>query len=378
MELLIIILLSILCAALGFWVLMLKNEKKLIAQQKEFVDSQLADSKIVFENAANELLKKHSQEFKDANKSEISNILNPLKDSIKIYQDAVSSFNKEQGEKSANLSAHLKTMQDLNSNLAKEAANLSTALQNKKIQGNWGEMVLERVLEWAGLQEGVEYEKQTFFKNENNERQYPDFIINLPKDRKVIIDSKMSIENYKKWANETDATLKDQYLSEHVKDIKKHIDELSAKEYQKLLKDQGLDFVILFTPIEYAYFAALEKDDTLNEYASKRKVAIATASSLFPILKVVENLWRIEKSNKNTEEIVKTGEEMHKRVEAFLAEMQKLGAEINQSQKVYESAMTKLTGGQGVIKSAAKLETLGLKHQKSLKDNVEEQPALPQ
>jgi DNA recombination protein RmuC len=289
-------------------------EKAVLKEQKKFIEKQLAESKIIFENAANDIIKKHSQDFKDINKSEISNIVTPLKDSIKTYQEAVASFTKEQNEKNNALGFAIKDVAKLNQRLADEASNLTTALQNKKIQGDWGEMILERVLEWAGLKEGVEYDKQSFFKNENNERQYPDFIIKLPKDRKVIIDSKMSVENYKRWTNETDEILKAQYLENHVKDIKKHIDELSAKEYQKLLKDEGLDFVIMFAPIEYAYFAALENDDSLNEYASRRKVAIATASSLFPILKVVENLWRIERSNKNTEEIIKTGEEMHKRV----------------------------------------------------------------
>ncbi|MDR2191856.1 MAG: DNA recombination protein RmuC [Endomicrobium sp.] len=297
-------------------VFLFKNamEKAVLKEQKKFIEKQLAESKIIFENAANDIIKKHSQDFKDINKSEISNIVTPLKDSIKTYQEAVASFTKEQNEKNNALGFAIKDVAKLNQRLADEASNLTTALQNKKIQGDWGEMILERVLEWAGLKEGVEYDKQSFFKNENNERQYPDFIIKLPKDRKVIIDSKMSVENYKRWTNETDEILKAQYLENHVKDIKKHIDELSAKEYQKLLKDEGLDFVIMFAPIEYAYFAALENDDSLNEYASRRKVAIATASSLFPILKVVENLWRIERSNKNTEEIIKTGEEMHKRV----------------------------------------------------------------
>jgi DNA recombination protein RmuC len=351
-------------------------EKAVLKEQKSFVEKQLTESKIVFENAANEILKKQSENFKDANKSEMGNILMPLKETIKNYQEAVASFNKEQREKNSALDYAIKDAAKLNQRLADEAANLATALQNKKLQGSWGEMVLERVLEWAGLKEGVEYEKQSFFKNDDNERQYPDFIIKLPKERKVIIDSKMSIENYKRWTNEADEALKTQFLENHIKDIKKHIDELSAKEYQKLLKEEGLDFVIMFVPIEYAYFAALEKDDSLNEYAGKRKVAIATASSLFPILKVVENLWRIERSNKNTEEIIKSGEEMHKRVDAFLAEMIKLESAISQSQKVYESAMTKLQGGQGIIKSAVKLEALGLKYQKSLKNNVNEEEKL--
>jgi DNA recombination protein RmuC len=328
----------------------------------------LIDSKTVFENIAANVIKEHSKNFKDANQTELSHILTPLKESLKNYQETINTFNKEQSEKTNALDNAIKRNFELNQNLAKEASDLTTALQNKKVQGNWGEMVLERVLEWAGLREGIEYEKQVFFKTEDNERQYPDFIINLPKDRKVIIDSKMSIENYKKWANETDETFKKDYLDQHIKDIRKHIEELSKKEYQKLIKDNGLDFVIMFIPIEYAYFAALGNDNDLIEFAGSKKIAIATASSLFPILKVVDGLWRIDRSNKNNEEIIKAGEEMHKRVSGFLEEMQNLGDIIKRSGVSYEKAMTRLTGGQGIIKSAEKLEKYGIRHQKSLKN----------
>ncbi|MDR3244466.1 MAG: DNA recombination protein RmuC [Elusimicrobiota bacterium] len=348
------------------------EREKTIAEKYDFLvqekEKLLTESKTVFESIAANIIEKHSKNFKEANQTELSHILNPLKDSMKNYQETITAFNKEQNEKTNALDNAIKRNFELNQNLAKEASDLTTALQNKKVQGNWGEMVLERVLEWAGLEEGREYEKQVFFKNQDNERQYPDFIIKLPKDRKVIIDSKMSIENYKRWANETDETLKKEYLQQHVKDIRKHIEELADKEYQKLIRNEGLDFVIMFIPIEYAYFAALSVDNDLIEFAGKRKIAIATASSLFPILKVVEGLWRIERSNKNNEEIIKAGEEMHKRVEAFLEDMESLGDIIKKTNNSYDKAMTRLIGGQGIIKSAAKLERFGIRHQKSLKN----------
>jgi DNA recombination protein RmuC len=355
------------------------EREKAISEKYEFLskekDKLLTDSKTIFESIATNIIEKHSQSFKDTNKNELSHILNPLKDSLKNYQETINAFSKDQNEKTNQLDNAIKRSIEISQKMTDEASNLATALQNKKVQGNWGEMVLESVLQWAGLVEGEgesgQYEKQVFFKNENNERQYPDFIIKLPKDRKVIIDSKMSIENYKNWANEIDEVKKNIFLDQLVKDIKNHIEGLAKKEYQNLIKDKGLDFVIMFIPIEYAYFAAINKDSGLIEFAGSKKIAIATASSLFPILKVVEGLWRIDKSNKNNEEIIKAGEEMHKRVERFVGEMENLGKSLKKSADSYEDAMKCLTGTQSIIKSSIKLENLGIRHQKSLK-NVEQ------
>ncbi|MDR2338320.1 MAG: DNA recombination protein RmuC [Deltaproteobacteria bacterium] len=343
------------------------TEEKLnfIAQAK---DDFIAKSTTIFKGLASDILKNHSEAFKETNQGQILQILSPLENEIKNYQIAIKEFYKAQDEKQNFLHRAIDENLKMNQNLAKEAAELTTALQNKKIQGNWGEMVLERVLECAGLKEDREYSKQELYKNAENKRRYPDFVITLPQDRKVIIDSKISIENYKRWANENAPEQKKLFLTQHIQDIKRHIDELSNKEYQTLLKDNGLDFVIMFIPIEYAYYVALETDMSLNEYASQRKVALATASSLFPILKVVENLWRIDTSNKNNEAIIKTGEDMHKRVVAFLDAMQRIQNNLKNAQDSYNDAITKLNGNQGIIKSAIKLEELGIKHQRTIQD----------
>ncbi|MDR1952721.1 MAG: DNA recombination protein RmuC [Elusimicrobiota bacterium] len=299
-------------------------------------------------------------------------ILDPLKNDIKNFTQQIENLKSEQMQRHIKLETVIEQTKEMNRNLAKEASDLSTALKNKKVQGNWGEMILENILQASGLKEGREYIKQPFFRSENNEKQYPDFIIMLPQGRKIIIDSKMSIENYKNWAVETDAEEKESFLLQHIQNIRKHIDELSDKQYQKLLKEKGLEFVIMFIPIEYAYFIALEKDNSLNEYANKNKVAIATASSIFPVLGLIENLWRMEKANKNNLEIIKVGEDMHKRVSAFIKNMEDLGNALSSVQKKYDEAVNRLYKGRdSIVKSVSKLEELGIKHQKSVKENLE-------
>ena len=234
------------------------------------------------------------------------------------------------------------------------------------MQGNWGEMILENVLTSAGLAEGKDYEKQAFLRGEDNSRNYPDFLIHLPQGRTVVIDSKMSLVNYKNWAVATDEAEKDRFLKAHVKDVRAHIDELAAKEYQNLLKDRGLDFVFMFIPIEYAYFAALQADPQLNEYARQKGVSVVTASNLFAVMQVVENLWRMERTNKNMDKILALGAEMHQRVSRFVTRMEDINTKLQATRKSYDDAMTSLTGNVGIIKSAVKLEEMQIKHARSL------------
>jgi len=280
----------------------------------------------------------------------------------------IKNLEKETIDKNARLETQLTHMQALNQNLAKEASSLTQALQNKKAQGNLGEMILEDVLQSGGLKEGIHYQKQQLLRGEEGDRNFPDFIINLPDNRRVIIDSKMSVADYAKWVNETDESKKEPFLKAHVEAVKSHIKELSDKEYQKLLKENGLDFVIMFMPVEYAYISALDYDKNLSAYAGERRVAIATASSLFPIIRIIEGLWRIDKTSKSMAEIVKNGEEMHKKVVAFLDEMERLGSNLNTSRNTYEEAMIKLRGKGGILSRAQALEKLGVKTNRSLID----------
>ncbi len=342
-----------------------------MAKQKEFFELVQGQAKNSIKTLASDALKEQRQELVSKN----ADLYAPLKQKLEEFTKQIGDLRNESTTRHGDLKHALEQTRQLNDSLAKEAKDLTEALKNPKIQGNWGEMILENVLTSAGLTEGTDYEKQTFFRGADNSRNYPDFLIHLPQNRTVVIDSKMSLVNYKNWAVATDEAEKDRLLKAHIRDIRAHIDELAAKEYQKMVKERGLDFVFMFVPIEYAYFAALQADPRLNQYARERGVAVVTASNLFAVMQVVENLWRMERTNKNIDKILALGTEMHQRVNRFVERMEDIRTRLTAASNAYEQAMTSLTGNLGIVKTAVKLEEMQIKHARSLKDTL--QPDMP-
>lgn len=346
-----------------------------IAKQKEFFEKIQGETKNAIKTMAADALKEQRTELINKN----TDLYAPLKQKLEEFTKQIGDLRNESTSRHGDLKHALEQTRQMNDALAKEAKDLTEALKNPKMQGNWGEMILENVLTSAGLAEGKDYEKQAFLRGEDNSRNYPDFLIRLPQGRTVVIDSKMSLVNYKNWAVAADEAEKDRFLKAHVKDVRAHIDELSAKEYQNLLKERGLDFVFMFVPIEYAYFAALQADPELNEYARQKGVSVVTASNLFAVMQVVENLWRMERTNKNMDKILALGAEMHQRVSRFVARMEDINTKLSATRKSYDEAMTSLTGNVGIIKSAVKLEEMQIKHARSLSGALnDEAPLLPQ
>lgn len=333
-----------------------------INKQKEFFEKIQGETKNAIKTMAADALKEQRTELINKN----TDLYAPLKQKLDEFTKQIGDLRNESTSRHGDLKHALEQTRQMNDALAKEAKDLTEALKNPKMQGNWGEMILENVLTSAGLAEGKDYEKQAFLRGEDNSRNYPDFLIHLPQGRTVVIDSKMSLVNYKNWAVATDEAEKDRFLKAHVKDVRAHIDELAAKEYQNLLKDRGLDFVFMFIPIEYAYFAALQADPQLNEYARQKGVSVVTASNLFAVMQVVENLWRMERTNKNMDKILALGAEMHQRVSRFVTRMEDINTKLQATRKSYDDAMTSLTGNVGIIKSAVKLEEMQIKHARSL------------
>ena len=333
-----------------------------INKQKEFFEKIQGETKNAIKTMAADALKEQRTELINKN----TDFYAPLKQKLDEFTKQIGDLRNESTSRHGDLKHALEQTRQMNDALAKEAKDLTEALKNPKMQGNWGEMILENVLTSAGLAEGKDYEKQAFLRGEDNSRNYPDFLIHLPQGRTVVIDSKMSLVNYKNWAVATDEAEKDRFLKAHVKDVRAHIDELAAKEYQNLLKDRGLDFVFMFIPIEYAYFAALQADPQLNEYARQKGVSVVTASNLFAVMQVVENLWRMERTNKNMDKILALGAEMHQRVSRFVTRMEDINTKLQATRKSYDDAMTSLTGNVGIIKSAVKLEEMQIKHARSL------------
>lgn len=337
--------------------------QKLSQQQEELFNKQKTESELAFKKITEQTLQDKKTALTSENKE--------FTQRVKEFTEKVSAFQVENAKYYATLQTNLDRTIQLNENLSQEAQHLTDALKNTKKQGNWGEMILEDVLETAGLREGVHFEKQADLRDEENKRLQPDFIIHLPNKRDLIIDAKMSLTAYVKWANEPEGPQKQQYLKEHIQSVEAHIKELSEKDYPKLLKNEKLDFTFMFIPIEYAYFAALSGKPELNEFARQKRIVIATASNLFGLMQVVENLWRIERSTQTINEIFKNAQEMHSRVGLFTERMEDLHRKIIALDSSYKEAKTTLLGGKGIVKSAQKLEELGIRSDRKLPNVAE-------
>ena len=263
------------------------------------------------------------------------------------------------------LQEKLASMEHLNENLQKEASNLANALKNNKKQGDFGEMLLEQLLESCGLKEGIHYTKQN---TDKESKLRPDFIINMPDNRYLVVDCKMVLTAYNNYVNEKDTVKSKQFLAEHIKALKNQIEELSKKKYQELkeIYKHTPDFVIMYVPIEMAYLCALEYQKDLGIFASGKKVMVATASSLIPILKTIEQLWNIYLAQKHTEEILKIGRILHEKVASFSNNMGQVKGSLNAALNHYEDARRTFDGKGGILSQVKKLEELGAKSSKQL------------
>ena len=339
-------------------------QEKYMADKLAFLEKSKEEMSLKFKDISNEIIKAQNQTFGENQKNTLGLLLKPFQDQLAEFKKKI----EESHDDNIKFDEQIKNLFALNQNLSKEALNLSNALKgNKKIQGNWGEFQLERVLEISGLEQGINYFEQETFRNDNNEMLRPDVIIKLPNDRQVIIDSKVSLNDYVAYVNAEDKSLAEEYLKKHISNIKKHIDELSSKEYQKLLKDQTLDYVMIFIPIESAYVEAVQKDLTLYDYAIKKNIAITTPSSLLPLLRTIENLWQIEKRNKNVAEIAEIGGHLYDKLANFAEDMKHIEKALGTAKQSYDAAINKLSQGKGnALSLASRLKEKGAKVSKNI------------
>jgi DNA recombination protein RmuC len=260
----------------------------------------------------------------------------------------------------------------MNAQMSKETLNLTKALKgDSKMQGNWGELVLERVLEKSGLEKDREYYVQQSHTNEGGQRVFPDVVINLPDGKKMIVDSKVSLTAYEKCINEEDETLKNGYLKEHVNSIKRHVEQLGEKNYHDLYQIESPDFVLLFIPMEPAFAMALNEDTTLYNRAFEKNIVIVTPSTLLATLRTIDSMWANQKQQENAFEIARQAGALYDKFEGFVADLIKIGKKIDESKVEYQGAMNKLVDGKGnLIISVEKLKKMGAKAKKALPDNI--------
>jgi DNA recombination protein RmuC len=344
-----------------------KNLQEKLNTQKEDIQKLQEKFSIEFKNLANEILEEKSKKFTDQNKVNLGEILNPLKERILEFEKKVEATNKESIDRNAALKQELKTLSDLNLKITRDAENLTKALKGEsKTQGNWGEFILESILEKSGLVKGREYQVQESFTSTEGRLQ-PDVIINLPEDKNIIIDAKLSLVAYERYMSAENETEIQKYLKEHIASVRKHVKDLSSKNYQQLYNVSGLDFVLLFMPVEPAFGLAIQYDDQLFMEAYEKNIVIVSPSTLIATLRTIASIWRQEYQNRNAIEIARQSGSLYDKFKSFTDDLIKVGDGIKTTRKNYELAMNKLTAGKdNLIRKTERLKELGAKASKAI------------
>ncbi|WP_299621744.1 DNA recombination protein RmuC [uncultured Tenacibaculum sp.] len=350
----------------------LKNLQHKLTEQKGELEGLQEKFTKEFENLANKILEEKSNKFTVQNKENIQNILNPLEKKIKDFEDKVDKTHKESIDYHSALRQQILGLKELNAQMSKETLNLTRALKgDSKTQGNWGELVLERVLEKSGLEKDREYFVQQSFTNEEGKRILPDVVIHLPDNKKMVIDSKVSLTAYEKFVNSDDETEKTTFLKEHLISLKRHVEQLSEKKYEDIYKIESPDFVLLFVPIEPAFAVALSEDNTLYNKAFERNIVIVTPTTLLATLRTIDTMWNNEKQQRNAIEIARQAGALYDKFEGLLKDLISIGKKIDATKNDYSAAMNKLVDGRGnLITSVEKLKKMGAKAKKALPESI--------
>jgi DNA recombination protein RmuC len=341
-------------------------------EQKEEINLLQEKFSKEFENLANKILEEKTQKFTEQNKENLKNILSPLQDKILHFEKKVEDTHKESIDYHAALRQQIVSLSEMNAQMSKETINLTKALKgDSKMQGNWGELVLERVLEKSGLEKGREYEVQQAFTTAEGTRILPDVIINLPDGKKMVVDSKVSLTAYEKYVNEEDDVQQNLHLKEHVNSVKRHVEQLSDKRYQDIYQMESPDFVLLFIPIEPAFALALQEDLTLYNKAFEKNIVIVTPSTLLATLRTIDSMWTNQKQQENAIEIARQAGALYDKFEGFVSDLIKIGKKMDEAKVEYSAAMNKLTEGKGnLVTSAEKLKKMGAKAKKALPEAI--------
>ncbi len=322
-----------------------------------------------FENLANKIFEEKSSKFTEQNKTNLKEILDPLKERISEFQNKVEETNKESIDRNSALRQQLYSLKEMNLQMSQDAQNLTNALKGEvKTMGNWGEMILERILEISGLEKDREYIIQESVTTEDGKRLQPDVIVKLPDKKNIIIDSKVSLLAYEKYTSLDDEKEKQIALKEHISSIRSHLKNLSSKGYQNLYQNESLDFVLMFIPIEGAFALALQNDNSLYNYAfGEMNIIIVSPTTLLATLRTIENIWKQEYQSRNVIEIAKQSGALYDKFVGFVDDLIDIGNRMDQAKNSYEGAMKKLSEGTGnLVSRTERIKKLGAKTSKSL------------
>ena len=342
--------------------------KQKLDEQKAEIEQIQEKFSHAFRNLATEILEEKSRKFTDQNKANIGDLLNPLRQKIEEFEKKVEQTNKESIDRNSALRQQIESLYQLNQRITKEAENLTRALKGEsKTQGNWGEFILESIMEKSGLARDREYFMQESVQTEEGKRLQPDVVVKLPEDKSIIIDSKVSLLAYERFVNAETEEEKIRHLRDHVLSVRTHIRGLSEKNYQQLYGVSGLDFVLLFMPVEPAFSLAVQNDDRLFLDAYESNIVVVSPSTLIATLRTIASIWKQERQNRNAMEIAKQGGMLYDKFKAFTDDLVKVGDNLRLTKGAYDQAMNKLTEGRdNLVRKAERLRELGARSSKQI------------
>ncbi|MDC0663817.1 DNA recombination protein RmuC [Marinobacter sp. SS21] len=351
------------------------KEQRVANEKLELLERNRDALKQEFENLANKIFEQKNERFSQQTRSSLDTLLNPFRDQLQDFRKRVEDVYTTETKDRQALRSEIKSLQELNRQITEEAANLTKALKgDKKIQGNWGELILERVLERSGLRKGIEYETQGSYRDGDGNLLRPDVIVHLPDSRNLVVDSKVSLVAYQQWVTEEDEGLRADALKTHVEAVRAHIRALSEKDYSQLNGLHSPDFVLLFMPIEPAFVAAFQQDENLFAEAFERKIIVVTPTTLLATLRTIENIWRYERQSQNARRIADRAGAVYDKLRVFVEAMEKLGGQLQTAQGTYDGAMNTLTRGRGnLVSQANRFVELGVRVKKELPKSILDQ-----
>lgn len=353
----------------------LRNLHEKLSSQKEEMEALQKKFATEFENIANKILEEKSIKFTAQNKENINTVLSPLSEKLKSFETKVQDTYEKGLRERSQLKEQIVQLSELNQTLSKDAQNLTRALtHDNKTQGNWGELILEKILKESGLTEGEEYTKQVSTNNDEGKRIQPDFVIQLPDEKHIVIDAKVSLVAYEQFVNSKAKEEKEGFLKSHILSVRSHIKLLSEKNYQTGKSINSPDFVLLFMPIEPAFSLAMQQDKEVYQYAWSRNIVIVSPTTLLATIRTIASIWKQEKQNKNTVEIARQAGALYDKFVGFLEDMEKIEKGIGNIDSAYQGAINKLKTGSGnLIKRTESIKALGAKANKQIPDKYLEE-----
>ena len=350
----------------------LEEEKSQNTQKLALLKNAEDEMKLQFSKLATEIFEQKSKVHAEQNKLQLDTILKPFKDQVDSFGKKIEANYITETKERHLLKDQIVQLRSLNERLSDDANNLTKALKGEnKTQGNWGELILEKILENSGLREGIEYETQSSYKDEEGKRFQPDVLVHLPDDKDIIVDSKVSLVAYERYMNAQDDESREKARKEHISSVRAHIKGLSEKKYEDLVGLRSLDFVLLFMPIESAYMLALEEDSSFFQEIIQQNIMVVGPSTLLVTLRTIEYIWRNERQEQNAQEIAEKAANLYDKFVGFVEDMEKIGGHISKTQNTYDEAMKKLSLGTGnLIKRTDDMKKLGIKTKKKIQKNL--------